>query len=276
MNRLMIDRVIFLLTAAIAAATAVGFGIATTNPMAPAPDISAALMDGRRNYEPVSSDAPHSASSDWPAPVGQSRGPAWVYEIFTPPEIDYDRESGEFAVRTSKPIAAVVAMEPELGSLKLLQVRRRLLPIQLLGASRGASRVIGLFDGADGEVCAAGPNEKIGESEFVLSSIDFAENGTVEARVKDARGNELMLVAGRPAFSEALIALIEWSAHGGELKRTVEAGDAVELDGVSYEIEAIAPDPSPSITLIRHEGTKLMRHELRSVATGEGAEKTFP
>src|SRR5882672_11218642 len=63
---------------------------------------SAAKPEPTADYVPAALGPPPAGPGKWHLPRAQTRGPGWVYDVFTPPEIDYDEQTREFTVTSLK------------------------------------------------------------------------------------------------------------------------------------------------------------------------------
>ena len=84
-------------------------------------------------YEPQTSRVPEIATAFWPDAAPQSRGSEWIYDVFTPPVIYYNRETGQFTVTPPTARRTEVARAPGAFAIELVAVRQEPYRIQLVG-----------------------------------------------------------------------------------------------------------------------------------------------
>lgn len=73
---------------------------------------------------------PQAPGALWSKPPAQSRGSDWLYEVFTPPAITYNRVTQSFAIASSRPHSKPVAAE---HGLQLQSVKLEPYRLQLVG-----------------------------------------------------------------------------------------------------------------------------------------------
>jgi len=213
----------------------------------------------------------------WPEPEPQGRGPQWVFDIFTPPEIFYHPVQQQFYVK-----AAPVPTEPsvlanslaesqrgERSAPRLLNVRREDYPLQLMGYIGDTGR-----DGFEGEsvglLWGLFENHESGETlllregdraeslgidvlDFGLEVRPFADSEIMTLRdlravatIRDARGEWRRLYEGERAEGHALVAQLEWDGKYLELRE----GDVLAReDGEHFIVEGIQSTPEPRIVM---------------------------
>ena len=81
------------------------------------------------DYRPSALPAAVERKQPWVAPSAQSAGDGWIYEVFTPPVVFYDRQAASFSVT---PAGAARGDDREFA-LELISVRRELFRVQLSG-----------------------------------------------------------------------------------------------------------------------------------------------
>ncbi|MDR1789213.1 MAG: hypothetical protein LBR12_02460 [Opitutaceae bacterium] len=112
---------------------------------------SARLSVPSKPYEPAGMDAPVVKTELWERPAGQSAGPEWIYDLFTPPEIYYSVATKKFTVTPPLDAGAAASREAPFP-VGLLQIRQDVFPLQLVGYVGEGARATGLFESAaDGE-----------------------------------------------------------------------------------------------------------------------------
>lgn len=207
--------------------------------------------------EPTQEFAPSAGVPVWERPPSQSRGSNWVYEVFTPPEIERDAQSGRFSVREPAGLVRAGADEadPKEFGLALLAVARAPFRLQLVGHAGVPERCQGVFeDQFTGRILLAGAGQRVGELDYVIESmaverqpLSFEHPRTVrpvaKAVIRDTRSGERVEVTDQtPALTDAAIATV--SVVGGEPgTRVVQAGDEIALGEVLFRIGKIQLAP---------------------------------
>ena len=172
---------------------------------APAPDAIAAA---------VSQTKP----KPWPKPKAQSRGRGWVFELFTPPEIEYHAATGDYRVKPSDgdlPAVAVAGAE-DAAAPQLLGVRQEDYPLQLTGFVGAGAQALGVFENRQsGETLLLRAGDRVAalglevlDFNVVYAPVEIPESMTVRenravATVRDGRGISRTLREGVTALGPA-------------------------------------------------------------------------
>jgi|GEM_PF-672401 len=216
----------------------------------------------------------------WPAPTAQPRGPQWIFELFTPPEIFYHPTRQEFRAKTPE---AALASTPAAGAaaahdndtaarhwsdaLLLLDIRHAPYPLQLSGYLSGKTPndLWGIFENhetgetlllREGQRVDALGVELIG---FRVESVggDFAQDMTLRetraaAAIRSTRGAASgaprTLYQGVTAEGDTLLALIEVEGTPHELR---ENETTTLADGARLTIENIHAAPTAQVVVSR-------------------------
>lgn len=222
--------------------------------------------------------------SPWRAPEPQSRGPGWIYELFTPPDIYRDSRTREFSVAVpteSSPTKAEVvnAVATPTFPLELVEVKRALFRLQLIGFVGDETKGCGLFENAaTTEVFVV--RGKYRRSELDLTIEEFAvrrspvrltESMTTQrlvahARVRDERtGAVVELNSLERRHTNEAVAVV--ALRDAPQIRTVREGDAIEADGAVYRIRKIQLHP-PALQVSR-ESRDGVNDEQRTLTARE-------
>ncbi|WP_156468831.1 Amuc_1100 family pilus-like protein [Cephaloticoccus capnophilus] len=216
----------------------------------------------------------------WPAPESQVRGPQWIFDVFTPPEIFYHPAEQQFRVKALRPSAdpALTAhalpdsQNGELTVPRLLGVRREDYPLQLSGYIGGAGSdglrgdcvgpFLGLFENREsGELLLLRGGDRV--ESLGIEVLDFRvemqsvahDEGTpfraprAVARIRDVQGERRSLYEGERAEGHALIAEVEWYGERLELREgDVVAGE----EGALLTVSEIQCAPQPRAVMKSH------------------------
>jgi hypothetical protein len=205
--------------------------------------------------------APQATVRLWERPPSQSAGANWVYEVFTPPEIEHDERRGTFSARTSAGSSSTaVAHEADVidFGLKLLAVARAPFRLQLVGHVGGPDRCQGIFeDQLTGRTLLACAGQQTGELDYVVESmaverlpLSSEHAGTVrpvaKAVIRDARSGERVELSDQwPTLTDAAVATVSLAGEDGA-PRVVRAGDEVVSEDAVFRIGKIQLAP-PSL-----------------------------
>ncbi|MCW5550474.1 MAG: hypothetical protein KIT44_16055 [Opitutaceae bacterium] len=201
------------------------------------------------------------APAPWLPPASQKRGPAWVYDVFTPPEIRHDPATGRFLVAGESKPAALVTAAAGTAAWQLVTVEREPFPLQLTGHVGGEVSYLGIFENvATGETVLAGAGRTFPELglrivRFAVESRSVAipESMTVQERIalavmrNPATGEEVQLTDRQPAHLPGLRARLRRLPGDGE-EVIVREQDVVALGDRRYRIDKIRLAP-PAVEL---------------------------
>lgn len=186
----------------------------------------------------------------WRAPVGQSAGPGWVYEIFTPPAVFYDQVAGTFTVTPP----GYPGGESAGAGVELLAVERELFPLQLSGFFGGPGNwLAALTSPTTSGTWFVRDGFSFGSLGFTLVSFDVCRVEAAGAGVtevvgtavlrENATGREVVLDSRGPRYTDELFAVLRLG-EGGARRREVRAGETVSEGEATFRIERIQLDPA--------------------------------
>lgn len=163
--------------------------------------------------------APAAPPRTWSQPQPQSRGRAWVFELFTPPEIEYNAATREHRVKPSVedlPRVAVAAATSDSAPV-LLGVRPEDYPLQLTGFLGEGSQALGIFENRhSGETLLLRAGDRVPELDLEVvtfavgrTAVVLPESMTVHetrarAVVREPGGDTRSLLQGEIAPGTAL------------------------------------------------------------------------
>jgi hypothetical protein len=198
------------------------------------------------------------ARREWNPPVAQSRGPGWVYDVFTPPAIVRDSTSGRLALDL-----------PEGGApaeLELIAVKREPYRLQLTGYFGGPGNYTVVFarEKSPGVVLARGgfcfePSGLILQS-FANKGMSGEPDAPAEAVLLDwGTGERVVLVCGRRKLTDVPFAVVQAGSAGGPPVELRE-GDSFHSAGSDYRVEHITLEPAEvSLTTISPDPAQIKR-----------------
>ncbi len=199
------------------------------------------------------------AGAPWPEPRAQSRGREWLYDLFTPPAIFWDPRGPTLrAVASAERVAAGPAEVPP--DLELLQVRRGVFRVQLVGYAGGPDGLRGIFaDTTSGETAVGRCGERLAGPQVTVRRLrlerrqteangDTAERETaaIAVVVEDGADREIELTTRGPCLAGAPVGLFG-SRRVREFRREARAGESFTVNGASYWVEQIDLRPPQAV-----------------------------
>ncbi len=221
--------------------------------------VPVALRLGKAEYRPAVFSAAIERGEPWAPPSAQSAGNEWIYEVFTPPVVFYDRQAARFSVT---PARASRGDDREFA-IQLLSVRRELFRVQLNGyaGTAGAYTAIFTCPGKPGALLTK-EGERLKEVGLVLKH--FAIEKRVIERKEVSKSFEIVAVAElqdetsaavtvldsvSQKFDDALVASVQLS-DSPDATRDIREGDLISSGGDGYRISRLHCDPA-EITVTR-------------------------
>jgi hypothetical protein len=204
---------------------------------------------------PVAPEPPPSPPS-WPAPPAQHRGHAWIYELFEPPSLYVDPQTGVLSAGLALDGGAAADARFD---LELVQVRRGRFRWQLAGYAAGADGLRGIFADLDtGATVVAGAGDSLGESAWTVRSLRLdrpdagpdgatTSAGAATATLADnADGEPVTLTSREPCETGAPQGLFT-SRRSPEFRRLLKEGESIALSGANYCVERLALQPPQAV-----------------------------
>ncbi|MEX2045404.1 MAG: hypothetical protein WD941_08630, partial [Opitutus sp.] len=196
----------------------------------------------------------------WPQPMPQSRGPEWIYDAFTPPEILFHVSSRQFTVRPPESLLPDEA-GGEFG-LELVSVRSEPFRLQLIGYAGGDGTWCGTFENEkSGEVIVAGSGRQIPKLGLTIRRVDvrtqplvLAQSMTTLQRVAtavvqdDRSGRQVVLPFRERGFDGTATAVV--LVDGETKSREVRAAEVLGLGSMTYRIDRVHLAP-PAIEVTK-------------------------
>ncbi|HWA24702.1 MAG TPA: hypothetical protein VG734_03430 [Lacunisphaera sp.] len=201
------------------------------------------------------------AGREWVAPIPQVRGNGWLYEVFAPPLLAYDKTKGAFALATARPSVERVGLTegPE-----LLQVQRQPYRLQLVGYFTSADGYLAAFASPlQPDTLLARPGGRFEELGLVFRRFEMRkvavgrnEAGPVSevtgvAVLYDERaGTEVELDSRTRRFTDTALAVIRLPGVRGQTRELIE-GDSLSFAGATYRVTRIQFAP-PEVVIIEN------------------------
>jgi len=195
----------------------------------------------------------------WAPPPAQRRGPAWIYDVFTPPEVFYDAGLRRFSV-TPPRVDAPESAAP--FGLELARIERKWFPLQLVGFAGAPGRYFGVFENlATGETFLASAGRDVAELGLTIADFDVRRmplelpDSTVTAPlaaiadVHDRDGKVTRLTSVERCQDDVWVAVVAAPDAPSEL-RELREGASLTLGAIRYTLEKIHPAP-PAIVVVR-------------------------
>lgn len=192
----------------------------------------------------------------WPKAEPQSRGRGWVFDLFTPPEIEYNAATQEYCVKTTGeelPTVVAVVIEESIAEPVLVGVRYDDYPLQLTGFIGAGAQALGIFENRQsGETLLLRTGDSVESlgidvldfkvaqvTAEIPESMSVRENRAV-ATVRDRDGQILTLREGIILPGTALLARI---AIGDDMRELFE-GAILTQGTISYRVDKIRLAPA--------------------------------
>ncbi len=224
----------------------------------------------------------------WLPPAAQSRGPDWIFDVFTSPEIFYHARSNAFTVHPPTGLRDEIPSEP--FGVEVLSIRPEAFRLRLIGHVGPADDWRGAFENTlTGEVFLAGAGRAAPRHDVEIRTIEVKrwptspDEGDGETSrwvgasvVRDTlTGHDITLAEGITGVSRTMIATLD--VMGEPEVREVRAGDRLSIGETDYVIEAIkASPPEVAITRTSPKLTEPEHHILMAPAPETIAAKENP
>ena len=234
--------------------------------------VPVALHLAKADYRPAALPAAVGHRESWTTPAAQSAGSEWVYEVFTPPVVFYDRQAASFSVTP----AGTSRGDSREFALELVAVRRQLFRVQLSGYAGASGSYTAIFTrpGKPGPLLAK-ENERLKDVGLVVKrfTLEKREIGktpgdpgfeiVARAELQDERSGAItVLDSESKKYDDTMVATV----HLSDLSvatREVREGDLISSGGYAYRISQIECDPAGIIVTREQPGlppaTKLLR-----------------
>ncbi|MGH8020139.1 MAG: hypothetical protein ACREIA_18040 [Opitutaceae bacterium] len=214
-------------------------------------------------YEPQTARVPEIETVFWPDATPQSRGSEWIYDVFTPPVIYYNRQTGQFTVTPPDRNAPVVVRNEGDFAVELVAVRQEPYRIQLVGyvgAEEANGAPIAALENVETGDSLVGRAGKVFEQEqFTLQSFDIRRVTTntddsmpvIEnigfAVVLDQRtGREETLTNRERKMLPRLQAVLRLLTDPPE-QRVVREGETITVEGYEYLVTQLSLNPAQAV-----------------------------
>ena len=213
-------------------------------------------------YHPGEVPVGETKMSAWEIPPASHGRSEWACDLFTPPEISYDPQTRQFVI---VPHRLENSVPVETFGLQLTEVGRAPFRLQLVGFMGNESNPLGLFENQETTeliVARAGSRVHALEVAILTFEIKYEQRQSPErmsfrekiamARVRDERtGEEVALTDRERGYAGPLIVTLVTDASPAD-RHELRAGERLELDDVSYELEKAELVP-PHAELIKRD-----------------------
>lgn len=199
----------------------------------------------------------------WSEAPGQSRGNDWVYEVFTPPVIYYDRASNSLNV--AKPRLSAEGNTP--SGFELLETRREPYRLQLVGCMGTPGDYVGVFASRlESGVLMGRMGHHFEQFGLTIKSlrmekviVEETATGPVYevaafALMQDEHDESQILLGTQAAvLTDTLIAVFD-PAQAGIAPLSLRKGESFQEGQATCLVESIQLDPA-EVTLVIHDPT---------------------
>ena len=225
----------------------------------------------------------------WGIPPAQSAGPAWVYDMFTPPVVWENPNTRMLSAGPSCELALAGPPDNPGIDLDLVAVRPVAFRLQLLGCLGGAeeSELVGVFASLpSGETLLGRAGTRFAELGLKINRITLraeppggddpggAGHRGVTADLWDEQASEERQITDRCESRGAAPIGLFASRQQPELQRELKVGDTMELNDGRYRVERLNLDP-PFAVVARStpgkKGTAILQLVARDKAGGPAA-----
>lgn len=200
----------------------------------------------------------------WSDPALGAADDAWVFDVFTPPVIFYDRVTGRFSVsppELTAPLQADVMNQP--FGVSLVRVVREPFRLQLVGYSGTPEAPLGIFAN---QVTGAGIVGRVGdkfdslgldirslavrrEDSIMPFSMPLREIVAVAEVWDEREQKQTRLSSAQIAWGTQPVAEVRLG-ETGEMRR-VQAGNRIETPEGTFEISGVFSEPD-SVSVVKH------------------------
>ena len=213
---------------------------------------------------------PDTGPAVWARPAGQSRGPDWLFEVFTPPVIYYNPTARSFTVTPPRPVA-----EPDVPfGLELLEVRRESYRLQLAGYFGGPEdRLVAFVSPNEPGIRFARPGDRIDSLGLTFKSFEVRKvvaGHTAAGPVYEVagtavlwdekNGTEVVLDSRSQKFSDTPVAVFRSLEGGGP--HVLHEGDSFADETCRYRIERILLEPAEVAVAWYSPGRSLLESRI--------------
>ncbi len=211
-----------------------------------------ALAGTELEFEPVDIETSRQATVSWPEPAGDRVGDDWAFDVFTPPVIFYNRQTGKFSISRPQEAPSESRADEIPFGLIVLVIEPELYRLQLVGYAGGGDEPWGIFQNEiTGEGVVARAGDRFEDLGLVVRSLDVRREDTIVPESMPLR--EIVAVAG--VWDERAETSVRLSSAGrrwtdtptvtlramktGE-ERTLKAGESWQIGEDRYEVLAVS------------------------------------
>ncbi len=212
----------------------------------------------------------------WPQATSLPRGPNWIYDVFTPPVIYYNKETKQFTV--TPPIKTVIVVEVEKPpvpfGLNLVKVVQYPFPLQLVGyVGTGADARGNFLNEQTGETILGTTGKKIPSlnmeivkfsAEVIRETIDgqLRVYTVASARVRDLKTGKETELSNTKRLIEADPAVVV-QVDGEGSTREFKAGESFTVGDYTYNIVSIQTEANTAT--VTKSGGELPEPETKTL-----------
>lgn len=232
--------------------------------------VAVAMHVVKSDYKPDVLSVSIATNNAWLKPTPQLAGGAWIYELFTPPVIFYNRQSAAFSVTSpSDLIDSNAAFD-----LQVVAVKQELYRLQLTGYFGKPGAYIAAFSAAGKpDILLVKEGDRLKDLHLKLlhfavqhlplerkDSLPAYEAAAVAELFDEQAEATVTLDSRSQKFSDASVAIIKFAAPDAAIQE-VREGDVVRYHEFVYRIEHI--QYAPAEVQVTREGSDTSRFEHR-------------
>jgi len=207
-------------------------------------------------YVPAGIDAPKVSTSTWPTAPSQTRGPLWIYHVFTPPEIYYTEATKEFSVTPPTPPALLEQPKVIPFGLELVEIKQDVFRLQLVGYVGNAGTYIGTFENTvTGDTFLAKAGKKVPTLGLTIRDFDVKrtlvpakdsmpiyETVATAVVIDDKTGEAITLTNKERRIKGSPIAIFK--ATPGDQLFQQKTGTSFAVGDVNYTVGVVTSEPA--------------------------------
>ena len=210
--------------------------------------------ESESEIEPVKIETSRRIAISWPDPAGGRGADDWAFDVFTPPVIFYNRETGQFSISRPQEAPPEATVDETPFGLMVLAIEPELYRLQLVGYAGGSAEPWGIFQNeitGEGMVARAGDRfEDLGlevrtldvrrEDTIVPESMPLREIVAVAGIWDERTGTSVRLSSAGRRWTETPIATVQAAENGEE--RKLKAGESWQIGEDRYEVLAVSAE----------------------------------
>lgn len=226
------------------------------------PTAAGEIGPGVVKADPIGTAGGDRSDGVWPALPVSDDAEVWSFDVFTPPQIYFDRETGRFSVSAPEAVELGDDVLQSPFGISLVAVARQPYRLQLVGYAGFPDEPWGIFaNEVTGEGIVAQQGFRFADLGLELVDLEIKREDLIVpesmplreivavAQVRDTQANRTMrLTSGYPAWTDRPTATVRIDHNGAQ--REVAAGNRLELGDAVVEITGVFANPD-AVTAVK-------------------------